>query len=247
MKQLFILRAHVFAMLLDLLRTPAVVVFSLIFPVMFFTIMALPYAKAGPEAANFILCSYIAFAMVGVTLSQFGVGIAAERGRPWERYLRALPVTIGTRFTARIIVALCFGAGAAGLVALAARFFTPLSLTNAQWLLLWAYAIVGAVPFVVIGIALAYWVAPRAALPLTNIVYLLCSFAGGFWIPPQYLPSLAAAVSPFTPTRQYGELLWSIVAPHNALHALAMLGYYTLAFGIIAAIGYRRDERTRYA
>jgi ABC-2 type transport system permease protein len=194
------------------------------------------------------MCSYAAFSLVGVTLFQFGVGVANERGRPWERYLRTLPVSIGTRFCARIAVALVFGLAAAGLVALEARLLTPIDFTAMQWLTLAAYTLCGAAPFVLIGIAIAYWVAPRGALPVTNIVYLLCSFAGGFWMPPQYLPSFAAVVSPYLPTRQYGELLWSVAqSGHDARTAALALAGFGVAFAVIGAIGYRRDERARYA
>lgn len=243
-----ILLAHVSILLRDLLRTPAYVVPSIIFPSMFYALFAMPYGRANADAANFVLASYTAFAIVGVTLFQFGVGIAMERGRPWERYLRSLPVSVITRFVARIVVAVTIGVMSAGLLALVARFFTPVSMTPAQWMLLGAYAMLGAVPFVVIGLAIAYLTPPRGALPITNIVYLLGAYAGGFWMPPQYLPSFVAGISPYLPMRQYGELLWSITAPgHDPIHAATILAYYTLAFAAIAVIGYRRDEKARYA
>jgi ABC-type sulfate/molybdate transport systems ATPase subunit len=53
--------------------------------------------------------AFVVFAIVGVTLYQFGVGIAQQRGRPWERYLRALPVSTAVRFIARIVTAVLFG------------------------------------------------------------------------------------------------------------------------------------------
>ena len=52
----------------------------------------LPFARRNADVANFTTLAFIVFAIVGVTLYQFGVGIAQERGRPWERYLRTLPV-----------------------------------------------------------------------------------------------------------------------------------------------------------
>ncbi len=242
-----IFTAHVVAMLRDIIRTPSFAVPAIVFPAMFYSIFALSWARTGSTSANTMLCSYVGFAVVGVTLFQFGVGIATERGRPWERYLRSLPVTVETRFAARIVVAGIVAAMAAGLVAIVARCFSPLTLDAMQWVKLGLFALGGAVPFVMLGVAIAYNAPPRGALPITNIIYLLCSFAGGFWIPPQYLPSLAAAVSPYLPTRQYAELLWSVVGPHDAGHAALMLFYFTAAFSALAIAGYRRDERIRYA
>ncbi len=247
MKTLTLVRVHTLSVLRELLRTPAFVVSTVGFPTLVFCLFALGYARTNSAAANFFVASYVGFAMIGVTLFEFGVGIAAERGRPWERYLRSLPVSVGVRFTARIVVALFFGILSAGMVALVARMLAPVTLTGPQWLLVCAYAGLGAVPFVLLGIAIAYWCSPRSALPVTNILYLLGLFAGGFFMPPQFLPPFAAAISPFTPTRAYGELLWSVAAPRAVWGDVALLACYSAAFLVIAAIGYRRDERARYA
>ncbi|HEX8805943.1 MAG TPA: ABC transporter permease [Candidatus Aquilonibacter sp.] len=239
---------HTLAILRELGRNIAFVIPTLGFPAMFFALFGLPYAKLNPASANFLVCSFAAFALVGVTLFQFGVGVAVERGRPWERYLRSLPVSVETRFVARIAVALIFGICSAGLVAIEARLLTPVDFTATQWLQLAFYTLAGATPFVLLGIALAYWVAPRGALPVTNIVYLLCSYAGGYWMPPQYLPSIAAKVSPFLPTRQYGELLWSVAqSGHDAVRASLALSAFAAVFALFAIVGYRRDEKARYA
>jgi ABC-2 type transport system permease protein len=240
--------AHAALLFRDNFRTPAFVIPTVIFPAMFYTIFGMPYARSNSADADAILASYVAFAVVGVTLFQFGVGIANERGRPWERYLRSLPVSVEVRFAARIIVALIFAAMAAMLVAIVAILTTPVSYSALQWIMLAVYSIAGAVPFVMLGIAIAYLAPARGALPITNIVYLLSAFAGGFWLPPQYLPSIAASISPYLPTRQYGELLWGISASgHDEMHALIALACFSLAFSVVAVLGYRRDERTRYA
>lgn len=242
-----LLGVHAAEMSRELFRIPAFAIPTMLFPAMFYTIFGMPYAKTAPQVADAVMCSFVAFALIGVTLFQFGVGIANERGRPWERYVRTLPVSLDTRFAARIAVAMLFGLAAAGLVALVARLFTPVDFSALQWAQLAAYAAIGAVPFVVIGIAIAYWVAPRAALPITNVIYLLCSFAGGLWIPPQDLPRIAAVISPYLPTRQYGNLLWSIANGADRGEALLVLALYAVAFSAAAAAGYRRDERARYA
>jgi ABC-2 type transport system permease protein len=242
-----LLRVHAAGMSRELLRIPAFAIPTIVFPAMFYTIFGLPYAHQSAVVANAVMCAFVAFALIGVSLFQFGVGISAERGRPWERYIRTLPVSVDTRMAARILVAIVFGLAAAGLVALDAKLFSPVSFDAQQWALLFCYAIVGAVPFVLIGIAIAYWVAPRAALPITNIIYLLCSFAGGLWIPPQALPKIAAVISPWLPTRQYANLLWSIASGEGRTNALIALATYAVVFSVIATIGYRRDERARYA
>ena len=46
---------------------------------------------------------------------------------------------------------------------------------------------------------------------------------------------------------QLGDLLWSVVGEGNASRAVMGLVLYSAIFGLLAAVGYRRDERKRYA
>ena len=207
MNALWLVRAHTKIQFLDLIRWPGYVVPTVLFPAMFYSIFDLPVARMHPKDADLLALAFIAWAVIGVTLYQFGVGIAQERGRPWERYVRTLPASAFVRFGARIATALLFGVITAALVALVARVFTPIDLTLVQWVRVLAYAIAGGVPFVLIGITIGYWASARASVPTATAVNLLLAYAGGLWMPPQYLPSFVATISPYLPTRQFGDLL----------------------------------------
>ncbi|MGA8535433.1 MAG: ABC transporter permease [Candidatus Tumulicola sp.] len=247
MNSLLLVRAHARIALLDLFRSPSYVVPTILFPAMFFALFDLPIARTRASIADFATLAFIAWAIVGVAVYQFGVGIAQERGRPWERYQRTLPVSTSVRFAARSVCALVFGALAAACVASVARLFTPIDLTVWQWLQVFVYAIGAGVPFVLFGIAIGYWSPARAAVPIATACNLLLAYAGGLWMPPQYLPDAVARISPFLPTRQFADLLWSVTGGAFPTAAVAGLAAYTLAFGCLAVVGYRRDERTRYA
>lgn len=188
----------------------------------------------------------MAFAIIGVTLFQFGVGMAVDRALPWERYVRTLPTPIALRFGARIVVAALFAICAAGIVVLVATLATAARFTPQQWLVIALCALAGAIPFVLFGLAIGYWCSPKAAVPVANVFYLLLSFAGGLWLPPGMLPNFAKALSPFTPTRQFADLLWN--APQGlSLPALAALAAFAALFAAIALAGYRRDRAARFA
>lgn len=247
MNSVALLRAHTRVQFLDLLRWPGYVVPTVLFPAMFYALFALPFARTRAGVADVTTLAFMAFAIVGVTLYQFGVGIAQERGRPWERYNRTLPVSAGVRFGARIVTAVLFGILTAAVVALVACAFTPIDLTAAQWLRVAIYALSGGVPFVLIGITIGYWTSARAAVPIATALNLLLAYGGGLWMPPQELPRVVAAISPYLPTRQFADLLWSVTTGADPSRALAGLVAYTVLFAAAAAIGYRRDERTRYA
>lgn len=247
MSTVTLIRAHAKVQFLDLVRWPGYVVPTVVFPAMFYALFDLPYARGHAGVADGTALAFIVFAIVGVTLYQFGVGIAQERGRPWERYLRTLPANTLVRFGARIITAVLFGVLTAAVVALVARALTPIDLTLLQWLRVLLYSLAGGVPFVLIGISIGYWSSARAAVPLATACNLLLAYAGGLWMPPSELPGFIQRISPYLPTRMFADLLWSVTGDARVLPALAGLAVYTAIFALIASAGYRRDERKRYA
>ncbi len=247
MNALTLVRAHIRVQFLDLIRWPGYVAPTVVFPAMFFVLFDLPYARTSAANAAPLVLGFIVFAVVGVTLYQFGVGIAQERGRPWERYLRTLPVSAAERFAARIVTAMVFGLLTAAVVAITARILTPIDLSVAQWLRVLLFCIAGGVPFVLIGITIGYWVSARAAVPVATALNLLLAYAGGLWVPPQYLPSFVARISPYLPTREFADLLWSVPRGGNVVSPLVGLAAYAAIFAALAAIGYARDDRRRYA
>ena len=96
----------------ELRRTPAAVVPMMVFPALFFAMFVVPAVSGDPVAATFSVGSILVFAVAGVALFQFGVGVAEERAKPWEAYVRTLPVTGLTRFVGRLLVTVgVLGAG----------------------------------------------------------------------------------------------------------------------------------------
>ena len=235
---------HTWAGTLELLRYPAFSVPTLTFPALFFLLFAAPRSQADP---NLVLASFAGFAVLAVAFFQFGVGIAAERESPWERFVRTLPLRPRVRFAARVLSAAIFGLGSAALVVAAALGTTDASLRASRWAALAAALALGSVPFALLGITLGYWASPRSALPVANILYLVFSFVGALWTSPARLPPSIASLSPLVPTRQFGNVLRGAVEgnvwrPHDWF---LLLGW-TVVFGVLAAWGYRRDEGRRY-
>jgi ABC-2 type transport system permease protein len=236
---------HARAQTIELLRLPAYVVPTLAFPTMFFVFFAVP--GAGNRDSDATLALFAGFAVLGVALFQFGVGIAAERASPWERYLRTLPAGPSARFGARLVSAVGFGGATAVLVTVTALALTPVSLQPSQWLLLGLTLLLGAIPFALLGVAIGYLASPRGALPIANVVYLGLSYAGGLWTTPEGLPDTVARVSPVLPTRALADALVSAVTPlPSTWQPWAILLACSVAFGSAALWGYRRDEGQRF-
>ena len=235
---------HARATTLELLRYPAYVVPTVGFPALFFLFFA---SGASGVLASYALCSFAAFAMIGVAFFQFGVGIAVERASPWEAYMRTLPVSAAARIGGRLASAAVFGTASVAFVVAAALATTDAALGLRDWLVLLLVLAVGIVPFGLCGIALGYWTSPRAALPVANVLYLLLAYGGGLWIPPWRLPAAVAAVSPFLPTRRLANLLHGVVAgtPWAWRDWLILLAFAAV-FAVAAVAGYRNDEGQRF-
>ncbi len=231
---------HLRAELVGLLRVPGFLIPTLVFPSMFFLIFAVPYLKTW-EAANQTTASFMTFAVFTVVFFQFGVGLAQERENPWTTYLRALPLPPLVRPAALVLAGLTFALLAALVVAGVAAVATPLRPGVARIPAFLAALLLGAVPMGLLGVALAFLLSPKAALPVANLVYLPLSFLGGLWMPPEALPSWAQAISPYTPTRPWVELVWASAwgKPWPLASLLALLGY-AAAFALLAVWAWRR-------
>ncbi len=239
-----VLGAHVKAQTVELVRYPTFVVPTLAFPALLFLFFGV--ARSGGRA-NELLASFAAYAVLSVAFFQFGVGIAAERARPWEVFVRSLPVGIATRLAARAISAFAFGTVAAAVVVGLALFTTDAQLTADEWGRLALALLAGSIPFTALGVALGYLVPAKSALAVANILYLALAYVGGLWTGPTGLPSAVTRVSADLPTREWAELLWPAATGTSwaASHWFALLAY-TVAFALLAAWGYRRDEGRRF-
>jgi ABC-2 type transport system permease protein len=233
---------HTRVMTLELLRHPAYVVPTLAFPTAFFLFFA-----TSDVDPNVRMATFAGFAAIGVAFFQFGVGIAAERESPWERYLRTLPVSALARLGARLLSAAVFATGAAALLIVVATVSTNVALPVGRWFELGGVLLAGTVPFALLGIALGYWVPARGALPIANLLYLGLSYVGGLWFSPEHLSHGLATVSRFLPTRAFADALAEPARGGSVpWGSWAALAGFSLLFAVFALAGYRRDEGRRF-
>ncbi|MEO8888779.1 MAG: ABC transporter permease [Jatrophihabitantaceae bacterium] len=232
----------------ELAHIPAFTLPSLGLPLITYLIFGLPQVHSDAHAAAGVFVSFAAFALLGIVMFQFGVGIAADRSSAWERFVRTLPASAGERFCARLILALFFSAAALVPLVICALATTPLHLDPLAWLRVLLALVVGAVPLGLLGIMLGYLLNERGALPITNLLYLPLSYLGGlFSSGGSELPAAVRHISPWLPTRQWGDLLIQFgLGSRIPGHQLLALAGYGAAFAAAARYGYRRDEQRQY-
>ena len=112
---------------------------------------------------------------------------------------------------------------------------------------LFAVLAIGGIPFALLGIALGYWLPPRSAMPVANLVYLPLAVMGALWGKPDDLSPSADLASQLFPSRSWIELLGPAVHGGSLpiAHAAALVGW-SFVFGAAAWLGYRRDEGEQF-
>lgn len=236
---------HARAYLLELARFPAFAVPILTLPALFYLLFGA--STGGREASGAVLVSYCAFAVLGVVLFQFGVGVAGDRESPWERFVRTLPVGPGPRLGARVVTALAFASLACLPVVAAGAFASDAPVGALRWGAVAGVLAMGGGAFAFLGVTLGYWMDPRSAVPTTNLLYLILAYAGGLFQAPGRLPGYVEPISRLLPTGLWRELLTDAAAGRSLdATAAAGLAAWTALFAMAAVAGYRRDEGIQY-
>jgi ABC-2 type transport system permease protein len=237
--------AHARAETAQLVRHPAYAVPTLAFPAILMLLFGSRFDRGEPER---MLAGFAATALLTVTFFQFGVGIATARTTPWETYLRTLPVSATARLAGRVLSALLFAAATVGVVTVVGTTVYGAGMAAWRFGALALALLAGSIPFALLGVALGYWLPPRAALPFANIAFLPLVIGGALWARPEGIPHGADVASQTLPTRSWMEVLDSVATGDHALppHHVAALVAWSGVFFAAAWLGYRRDEGERF-
>jgi ABC-2 type transport system permease protein len=234
------------------IRTPAVSVVSFAMPLILYLFFAVPNMGRpylpGVDLGTFMLASFAAYAVSSVMLFNYGVTIAMDRGQRVDVLMRASPLPGSVYLLARTLTALALGlAGLAVLMIVAA--LTGAHLSPAVWLDMAARLLLGSLPFIGLGFALAYLCSPTAAPAVANMLFLVLAFGSGMLVRVDQMPDFLRAISPYLPTSHYAQLAWGAVgaASEDLTSAAAWLAGYAVVLFAVAAWAYRRESARRFA
>src|SRR5688572_10008822 len=136
----------------------------------------------GRNIAGYLLATYGAFGVIGAGLFAFGVGVAVERAQGWLLLKRASPMSLGAYIFAKVVASMVFGGVIVALLGLCAAFLGGVTLSAAQWTLLFGTLVLGTAPFCAIGLALGYASGPNSAPAIVNLVHLPAALTSGLWM-----------------------------------------------------------------
>lgn len=234
------------AELLNVWRTPAFVLPTLLFPAMFYVFFGLVFTfGGGTHLPTWLLATYGVFGIMAPALFGFGVGLATEKGRGWLRLKRAAPLPPLVPLAARLSMAMLFAFLVFVILAILGALFGEVRLPRADWAWLAVTLTAGSIPFCALGLAGGLWLSPQAAPAVINLIYLPLAFLSGLWIPASLFPSWLQSVARFLPPYHLAAIALDVVGAQPAaglfIH-VAALGVYTAVFLGVAAFGWRRMQ-----
>jgi ABC-2 type transport system permease protein len=225
---------------LRLLRTPMFSIPTLLFPTLFYVLFGVLMAggrKGGAGAAEYLLATYGVFGVMGAAMFGFGVSVAIERENGYLVLKRVLPMPRGAYLLAKMAMAMLFAAIISAMLAVLAMGLAGVSLAPAQWALLLAVDVAGAMPFCAIGLFIGSVVGGNGAPAVVNIAYLPMAFLSGLWMPLHMLPAIFAKLAPVWPSWHLGQLALKVVGRDSGASTtmhLAVLAGITVVFFLLA-------------
>jgi ABC-2 type transport system permease protein len=225
---------------LSLLRMLSFSLPTLLFPPMFYILFAvlMPFGRDGSwQAAHYLLASYVVFGVMAPGLFGFGVTVALERQRGWLTLKRVAPMPPAAYLTAKLVMAMAFGAIIFAIMAAIAMVAADVRLPWTAWLSLLAVATFGVLPFCAIGLFIGTITSGEGAPAVVNMIYLPMAFLSGLWFPLMILPAFIQQSAPIWPAYHLGQIALAAIGQPSrgdVLVHIVVLAGFALAFFLLA-------------
>jgi ABC-2 type transport system permease protein len=230
--------------LLRTLRSTRFFLFSLVFPLLLYYIIA--GGNRHTRIAGVPMPLYFMTGMAGwgamMAVVSTGTRISAERQTGWNRQLRITPLSVSAYFRAKVLtgyvmallsIVLLYGAG----------LTLGVHLAPAKWISMTLLILVGLIPFNVLGIWLGHLLTADAVGPAVGGIVSLFALLGGMWGPlatKGFMHSLSESLPSF----------WLVEAGRSALggelwpgKGWLVIAVWSVVLGRLAARAYRRDTQ----
>jgi ABC-2 type transport system permease protein len=223
-----------------MLRNRRTVIFTLVVPAAFFFMFG--SGQADPAARAYVLVSLGVYGAMIATTSG-GAMVSIERAQGWSRQLRLTPLRPIAYIATKVIVAMVLGL-ASVLVVFAIGAAVGVQLTATQWIVCGLVAWLGALVFAAFGLFAGYLLPSENVMQILGPVLAILAFAGGLFVPLQFLDPAVQTVAKMTPAYGVGELA-RIPLTHDAFSWAAVVNIvaWLALFVVGAALLFRRDTR----
>lgn len=209
-----------------LMRNPAVLVFTLAFPVLLLFLFASVFGGSGgpipipgalvPDDAYFT-AGIAAYAIMGSSFSTLAISLTAQRESGQLKRLRGTPVPAWTFIAAQLLRAICLVAAMTVVLFLIGRVVFGVSPSGEGLLGILCYTALGTAVFAALGIALTVVTSTaEAASTIAPFTGVVLGFISGVWIPVDTLPDWLVDVGRVFPLAHLASGLQRAVADPSA-------------------------------
>ena len=223
-----------------MLRNRRTVIFTLVMPAAFFFMFG--SGQKETDAKAYVLVSLAVYGSMIATTSG-GAMVSIERAQGWSRQLRLTPLRPVAYIATKVVTAMVLGL-AAVLVEFAVGAAAGVRLTTGQWIVCGLVAWLGALVFAAFGLFAGYLLPSENVMQILGPVLAMLAFAGGLFVPLQFLDPAVQTIAKLTPAYGVGELA-RIPLTHDAFDwaAVVNISVWLALFVIGAAVLFRRDTR----
>jgi ABC-2 type transport system permease protein len=229
--------------LLRTFRAKRFFIFSVIFPLVMFVLIAGPNRNeqlGGISFPVYYMAGMVAWGAMMAAMSG-GARIALERAVGWNRQLRITPLSTRAYFQAKVATAYAMALVSIGLL-YAAGIAMGVRLSAPGWLTMTGLVLVGLIPFIALGVIIGHLLTPDSLGPVMGGLTALLAILGGAWGP--VATGFMLTVAKWLPS------YWLVQAGSSAYtgtpwpaQAWICIGLWTMALVRLAATVYRRDTQ----
>lgn len=224
------------------LRNRRTLIFTLIFPAVFFLLFGLPRKGEfidGKSAVAYVMISLAVYgAMVGTTAG--GAAVAVERSLGWSRQLRLTPLRPLAYVISKVLTAMVLGLMAV-LVVFAIGAVSGTRTPAEVWLVAGLAAWLGSLVFAAFGLFIGFLVPSENVMQIVGPVLAILALFGGLFVPLQFLPQVMQTIAKYTPVYGVGEMARGPLVGGFHLTALVNVIAWTVFFAVAAMQLFRRD------
>jgi ABC-2 type transport system permease protein len=230
--------------LLRAFRSTRFFVFSLVFPLVMFLLIAAP--RRHDQADGILLPLYFMVGMVAwgamAAVTASGARIAGERAMGWNRQLRLTPLRARTYFGAKVATGYALALLTVA-VLYTAGMLLGVRLPATSWVEMTGLILVGLLPFAALGVVLGHVLTVDSLGPAMGGLTAMFALLGGTWGPIASSGAMheIARVLPSYWLVQAGKA--AVSGQGWPLEAWVVIGVWTAVLVRLAATVYRRDTK----
>ena len=224
--------------LMAILREPTALFFSVLMPVLFYTMFVGLFGNDGVTDAG-MLAPFGTFAVLAVVMMSPGIGLADARERGWLRVKRVSGTPLWITLVAKVIAAVPYAVVVLLAMKASAVLVGSMTVDVGELARVFTILVLGALPFALFSLAIGARAGTNASSAILNAILMPMVIASGLWFPLEILPEWVGTLGKTLPTYHLADLAMVPVEGGAWLGHLAVLGVTALVGAVVAGLAYR--------